>query len=240
MDSSGGPAAIPRLRIPRSGSNSMQDPANSSLSTQAGPSRLPDSRILDEEDIGGITPRAPMIMPLSESHGQEEIQDTPALRLRALLARVPADKSHPVAPSSPESELDAPDFGSSTMRSYAKESLASLFSHARREPGDTPLKVARGRRRRNSVDASDLESGSPRVQKVRQETRDYKGKRKSLSDEETECACLCTCICSCTNMLHSFPTQITEFAVSSSDFRYLTRKTWAISLSATERAFAAG
>lgn len=166
----------------------MMDAANSSLSTQAGPSRLPDSRILDEDDIGGITPKAPSMLPLSGHFGEQRAEeDTPALRLRALLARVPTDRSNAAAvPSSPESEIEAPDFGSSTMQSYAKESLASLFSHARREAGDTPVKSGRGRARRNSVDASDLDSGSPRVQKVREETKDYKGKRKSLSDEESE------------------------------------------------------
>ncbi|KDQ57661.1 hypothetical protein JAAARDRAFT_92325, partial [Jaapia argillacea MUCL 33604] len=116
--------------------------------------------------------------------------DTPAARLRALLARVPnsgnskSSPPYPPAPASPtelESDFDPPNPGPPTP-SFARESLKELFSKALRDPGDTPQK---GRRRRNSIDLSEVE-GSPRLNNVELENTKNKNKRGSLSDEEVE------------------------------------------------------
>ncbi|KAF9241654.1 hypothetical protein BU15DRAFT_44748 [Melanogaster broomeanus] len=110
--------------------------------------------------------------------------DTPAARLRALLAREPRlpRNAIPTTPSAPLSEDDSnddpPQFGSSTS-SLARSSLKDIFSRALREPGDTPQK---GRPRRNSIDTSQVEI-TPRLDRERAQ---HKGKRRSLSDEEAE------------------------------------------------------
>ncbi|KAF9038347.1 hypothetical protein BDZ89DRAFT_945788 [Hymenopellis radicata] len=116
------------------------------------------------------------------------VEDTPAQRLRAIMSRMPPDTSAradapPASPSDRDSDFDPPNLASSTASSY-KGSLKGLISRALRPPGDTPQKD-KGRRRRNSIDTSEVES-SPRVQKVRQERAGVKGKRKSHSDEEVD------------------------------------------------------
>jgi hypothetical protein len=112
--------------------------------------------------------------------------DTPAARLRALLSRVPNSPSNSggftharVASSEPDSDFDPPRASSTNTPSIARESLKDLFSRALRDPGDTPQK---NRRRRNSIDVSEVES-SPRVERERAKN---KGKRRSLSDEEAD------------------------------------------------------
>ncbi|KAF8983098.1 hypothetical protein BDQ17DRAFT_1184496, partial [Cyathus striatus] len=88
--------------------------------------------------------------------------DTPAERLRALLALVPnhpkpigaklSPSSH--TPSEFESDYEPPEPVHDTP-SIARESLRDIFSRALRNPGDTPKKE---RRRRNSIDFSEVES----------------------------------------------------------------------------------
>ncbi|KAG8213993.1 hypothetical protein J3R82DRAFT_10743 [Butyriboletus roseoflavus] len=110
--------------------------------------------------------------------------DTPAARLRALLAREPRPPrdTTPVFPPAPSSEADSAAeparFGSSTS-SVTRESLKDIFSRALREPGDTPQK---GRLRRNSFDGSSMEI-TPVVDRDRGQRR---AARRSLSDEEAE------------------------------------------------------
>ncbi|KAF8170234.1 hypothetical protein K438DRAFT_1502392, partial [Mycena galopus ATCC 62051] len=99
-----------------------------------------------------------------------------AARLRALLHRMPATQSktqaRPASPSEVESDFDPPRF--SPPPSEARKSLKDVFSHAIREPGDTPVK---GRNRRNSTSE---------VDEIPRENAKNKGKRKSLSDEELD------------------------------------------------------
>ncbi|KAH7888632.1 hypothetical protein F5I97DRAFT_1803999 [Phlebopus sp. FC_14] len=109
--------------------------------------------------------------------------DTPAARLRALLARelrsprnVSTDPQAP--PSEVLSDVDAPRSGSTTS-SVVRENLKDIFSRALREPGDTPQKR---RPRRNSVDNGDVEI-TPLFDRERAR---HKSKRQSLSDEEVE------------------------------------------------------
>jgi hypothetical protein len=111
--------------------------------------------------------------------------ETPAVRLRALLNRMPNNKPllvpHP-APRSDvvDSDVDAADDdprppSPSASISVARESLRDIFMRARREPGDTPQKDKTPRLRRGSFDELDQQT------RVR-----LSGKRKSLSDEELE------------------------------------------------------
>lgn len=110
--------------------------------------------------------------------------ETPAARLRALLAREPRSPRNatPFPPPAPSSEADSADepahFGSSTS-SVTRDSLKDIFSRALREPGDTPQK---GRLRRNSFDGSSMEI-TPVVDRDRGQRR---AARRSLSDEEAE------------------------------------------------------
>ncbi|ETW80943.1 hypothetical protein HETIRDRAFT_247509, partial [Heterobasidion irregulare TC 32-1] len=120
-------------------------------------------------------------------------EDTPAARLRALLARVPNSSSYssqtqllhepaPHPPSELDSDFDTPRWNT-TAASVARESLKDLFSNALRDSGDSP-QTGNGRRR-NSIGASELDD-SPRVEKVAEERAKNKGKRRTLSDEELD------------------------------------------------------
>ncbi|OSD01311.1 hypothetical protein PYCCODRAFT_1369675 [Trametes coccinea BRFM310] len=186
------PATIPRLRISRFSPQSN----NQTLTPVAGPSHNPDFLHADDDDEDAeSTPR----MTASAIPDRQSPQatttpglpaETPAARLRALLARVPntPDSATPHAPSfrppappsvsEPDSDFEPP-YSSVTTSSIARESLKELFSRALRSPGNTPRK---GKQRRNSIDTSEVES-SPRVEEERAK---YKGKRRSLSDEEAE------------------------------------------------------
>lgn len=107
--------------------------------------------------------------------------ETPASRLRALLAREPRSPrstTPPAPPSEADSTAGPPRFGSSTS-SVTRGSLKDIFSRALREPGDTPQK---GRPRRNSFDGSSMEI-TPVVDRNRGQRRPP---RRSLSDEEAE------------------------------------------------------
>lgn len=186
------PLPPPRLRLSRNSPSSVHDYSASQNIAYPGSSRLQNpprpalaTTLLERDDDDELlpTPKAstPLILPGASSNSDE----TPATRLRAVLSRVPIESRTPVArppPSVSLSELESdfeplnPVSGPSSM---AQESLKDLFEHALRDPGDTPSK---GRRRRNSIDTSEVES-SPRVARERAKN---KGKRKSLSDEEAE------------------------------------------------------
>ncbi|KAF9467287.1 hypothetical protein BDZ94DRAFT_1156163 [Collybia nuda] len=113
--------------------------------------------------------------------------ETPAERLRAVLARVPTSAKSTHMPHSPvrtpsilDSDFEPPD-GYPATPTIARESLKAIFSRAVRDPGDTPQKERDKLKRRNSIDASEVEA-SPRVS----ERTKNKGKRRSLSDEDVE------------------------------------------------------
>lgn len=168
MDESNGLLSLPRLRLTR---NTVYD--DNSATPTAGPSRLRD----DYEDTE-LTPRIPVQNNLAPL-------ETPAARLRALLARVPKESPRipPPVPSSP-SEPDSDFYPShlNTTNNNPHESLKEIFSRALRDPGDTPQKP---KRRRNSIDLSEVEA-SPRLDRVQKERAKSRSKRKSLSDEELE------------------------------------------------------
>lgn len=196
--------SLPRLRLTRFNHITPSYLENNSFTPIAGPSRLSpdfkpaakDSDSTDEEDDAESTPRLSTSAIVPDRHSPRSSSqatlaaETPAARLRALLARVPNTSSSlqnfsarapvPPSPSEPDSDFDAPSIGFST-RSIARESVRDIFSHALREAGDTPR---RERPRRNS-DVSEVES-SPRVELVQEERAKNKGKRRSMSDEEAE------------------------------------------------------
>jgi serine/arginine repetitive matrix protein 2 len=198
MDSSPSLFPAPRLRVTR---HSQLSPLDDDLSRTptAGPSRLHAPR--DETEDTEDTPRLPVSSSLPSMFAVTE--DTPAARLRALLAQVPNTSSAsrtqllheppPSLPSDRESDFDLPPRWASTSTTSARESLKSLISHALRDPGDTPRKDAR----RNSIDLSEVED-SPRIDRVIQERSRNKGKRMSFSDEELDKS-------SSTFAIHSFP-----------------------------------
>lgn len=192
MTSSGTPLPIPRLRLSRQ-SQKYDDGLDDT--PQAGPSRLsPDGHYNaadtsnhdnDGADDAQSTPKIPILKSMSPepTSAQNAIPptDTPAARLRALLSRVPNSPprvSPYVHSPEPDSDFDPPRSSPTNTPSIVRDSLKDLFSHALRDPGDTPQK----NRRRNTIDVSDTES-SPRVE---QERAKNKGKRRSLSDEEAD------------------------------------------------------
>ena len=187
------PLVVPRLRLNR---HSPRMKPNGDATPIAGPSRIPHDDFLnvpDDDEDSQSTPRISNLTKLaSEKNSPVNPNspalpaDTPAARLRALLARVPNNNTPPASrtyrppsPSDLESDFEPVSASpGSDAPSIARESLKELFSHALREPGDTPLK---GRRRRNSIDAS------PVADKTVREERAYnRGKRASMSDEEAE------------------------------------------------------
>ncbi|KAF7977750.1 hypothetical protein HWV62_2838 [Athelia sp. TMB] len=193
MDSSG---ATPTLQVPRLRLSRLGQKYSDELDTpQAGPSRFsPGSRtpILnghDDSENGDdaqSTPRMPMLTAVQSepnSAAPTPIAETPSARLRALLSRVPRSPSPPRVekppPSEPDSDFDPPRSNVPNTPSIARESLKDLFSRALRDPGDTPQKT---RRRRNSIDVSEVEA-SPRAERERAR---HRGQRPSLSDEEVD------------------------------------------------------
>ncbi|KIK97734.1 hypothetical protein PAXRUDRAFT_194210 [Paxillus rubicundulus Ve08.2h10] len=186
----------PRLRLRRSPSPRMQDNGTDTI-PQPGPSstRIHFASIPDDDDevptprISAKAIASPNGDPAPTSFPDLNTAtaipaDTPAARLRALLAREPRSPRNAAstAPQIPPSEVDSSDdfprFGSDTS-SLARDNLKSIFSRALREPGDTPQK---GRPRRNSVDSSQVEI-TPVLDRERAK---HKGKRRSMSDEEAE------------------------------------------------------
>ena len=188
MDFSPSLPSVPRLRITR---HSQLSPFDDDLSRTptAGPSRL--HAVHDESEDTDATPRLTVSSSLPSAYAVTE--DTPAARLRALLAQVPntstASRTQllheppPSLPSDRESDFEPPPrwANSSTTSSSARDNLRSLFTHALRDPGDTPRKGAR----RNSIDSSEVED-SPRNGLVMEERVRNKGKRMSFSDEELD------------------------------------------------------
>ncbi|CDO75530.1 hypothetical protein BN946_scf184871.g11 [Trametes cinnabarina] len=185
-------ATIPRLRISRFSPQSNDQV----LTPVAGPSHNPDFLHADDDDEDAESTPRMAVSAISDRQSPQATTtpglpaETPAARLRALLARVPntPDSATPHAPSfrppappsisEPDSDFEPP-YPSAMSSSIARESLKELFSRALRSPGNTPRK---GKLRRNSIDASEVEA-SPRVEEERAK---YKGKRRSLSDEEAE------------------------------------------------------
>ncbi|KAH9083633.1 hypothetical protein EDB83DRAFT_2511952 [Lactarius deliciosus] len=189
MDTSPSLLQVPRLRITRYSQLSLS-PLDDDLSRTptAGPSRL-HALHGDNEDTDS-TPRLPVSSSLPSIYAA--VEDTPAARLRALLAQVPNTSSAsrtqllheppPPLPSDRDSDFDPPPkWANSSTTSSARENLKSLFTHALRDPGDTPRKDGR----RNSIDSSEVED-SPRIDRVTQERSRNKGMRTSFSDEELE------------------------------------------------------
>ncbi|KAH9034875.1 hypothetical protein EDB85DRAFT_1889598 [Lactarius pseudohatsudake] len=189
MDTSPSLLQVPRLRITRHPQLSLS-PLDDDLSRTptAGPSHL-HALHGDNEDTDS-TPRLPVSSSLPSIYAA--VEDTPAARLRALLAQVPNTSSAsrtqllheppPPLPSDRDSDFDPPPkWANSSTTSSARENLRSLFTHALRDPGDTPRKDAR----RNSIDSSEVED-SPRIDRVIQERSRNKGKQTSFSDEELE------------------------------------------------------
>lgn len=177
----------PRLRLHRrspSPSSRMSD--NSSEATpQAGPAsaRFSFAAIRDDHEEDELpTPRM-QPRPINSDHTAVPAE-TPAARLRALLAREPRSSrdttpSHPPAPPSEADSFAGPPRLGSSSSSVARESLRNIFSRALREPGDTPEK---NRQRRNSFDGSSMEI-TPVVDRDRGQRR---AARRSLSDEEAD------------------------------------------------------
>jgi len=153
--------------------------------------------IVDEEDDNQPTPRMPpkAIPSPSSSYGPNfdfgastssaTPSDTPAARLRALLARSsdsPNGKYSHTRSFAPPVEAGTgivPSRFTPATPIIIRDSLKDLFSHARREPGDTPQK---SRPRRSSFDSSEMDI-TPVVSREREQ---HKGKRKSLSDDEVD------------------------------------------------------
>lgn len=148
-----------------------------------------DLNALDDEDEES-TPRRPALeiskagSPGATENAESPVVETPAARLRALLARIPNSSTPkaraPPSPTEIESDFEPP--GSSSPQNNngnqtsARESLRDIFSRALRAE-ETPIKDRFQRRpRRNSIGSSGIEE-SPMKMRV---------KRQSLSDEEAE------------------------------------------------------
>ena len=183
------PLSIPRLRLPRHSPQYRDQP----LTPVAGPSHNPDLLHADDDDEDAeSTPRMSASASLDRQSPRVTTSpglpsDNPTARLRALLSRVPNSSSGTtpharplVLPSSSEPESDFEPPHSMSTSTVARESLKELFSHALREPGNTPRK--NGRPRRNSIDASEVEA-NPRAEEKR---ASYRVMRRSLSDEEAD------------------------------------------------------
>ncbi|KAK2467820.1 hypothetical protein APHAL10511_000115 [Amanita phalloides] len=137
----------------------------------------PSAHVDDDDDDDQPTPRL--------SSNTALAAETPAARLRALLARVPNKPSMPLRFDLVDSDVDPPDDYQrppfpSTSLSLARESLRDIFLRARRDPGDTPQKDKTLRPRRSSFDELDSVPNRAHDRPKRP------GKRKSLSDEELE------------------------------------------------------
>ena len=182
----------PRLRMSRNSPVQYDRSSNLASTSEAGPSRLPNfSQILDLDmkDISDSDDQfysSEINTPKITTTPTTTRSDNPAAVLRALLSRLPA---HPPSPTQShdlsvqggterESDFDTVS-ESNAAPSIAQESVKHIFSKALRDPGNTPQKA---RRRRNSIDASEVEA-SPRVEKERATN---KGKRRSVSDDEVE------------------------------------------------------
>lgn len=187
----------PRLRLNRYTPNPrVQDGSDMDFTPVAVPSSARSQfNVVDDEDDNQPTPRMPLrnIASFSNSYGPNSEfgpstssvtpSETPAARLRALLARSSDSPNGKSPPTRPVAQLSEDGTGSVSSRftpatpSITRDSLKDLFSRARREPGDTPQK---SRPRRNSFDTSEMDI-TPVVDREREQ---HKGKRKSLSEDE--------------------------------------------------------
>ncbi|KAG0706047.1 hypothetical protein DFH29DRAFT_903265 [Suillus ampliporus] len=188
----------PRLRLlRRTPSPRVQDSSDMDFTPVAVPSSVRSQfNVADDEDDNQPTPRMPFknIASSSNYYGQNSESapstsyaipsDTPAARLRALIrsSDFPSGRSPPTRSFAQPSEAGTSSVSSRftpATPSVIRDSLKDLFSHARREPGDTPQK---SRPRRNSFDTSEMDI-TPVVDREREH---HKGKRKSLSDDEVD------------------------------------------------------
>ncbi|KAJ7874706.1 hypothetical protein B0H14DRAFT_2343654 [Mycena olivaceomarginata] len=174
MEVEGSYAPPPRLRLSRQPLAAVADRPHSPDDQTPGPSR-PRDRALDLDDPAGRDDD-PQPTPKGHPNSNAPTPTEAAARLRALLHRMPdkpnKTQTRPASPSEVESDFDPPRF--SPPPSEARKSLKDVFSHAVREPGDTPVKTARPRRNSTSE-----------VEDIPREAKN-KGKRKSLSDEELD------------------------------------------------------
>lgn len=183
------PVITPRLRMTRT---PLQYDRNSQVASTfhtGGSSRLTEFSQLVDVDLND------MELPDPSDHSNNSKISTPstatrsekpAAVLRALLSRLPADHRNPTPSHSPsqqysserESDYDISEPENATP-SIAQESLKDIFSKARRDPGNTPQKI---QARRNSVGTSEVDASFS----IEEERMDSKGKRRSVSDDETE------------------------------------------------------
>ncbi|KAJ7251800.1 hypothetical protein B0H12DRAFT_1118928 [Mycena haematopus] len=165
------PQPPPRLRVSRQPLAAVADRPQSPEEQNAGPSRLVGVEL--SGSAGRDDDPEPTPKPHPNSNPVPPLEA--AGRLRALLDLMPKNQSktqaRPASPSEVESDFDPPRF--SPPPSEARKSLKDVFSHAIREPGDTPVKA--GRNRRNSTSE---------VDEIPRDNAKNKGKRKSLSDED--------------------------------------------------------
>ena len=174
------------------------------LAPQAGPSRIssqPDAfSVLHDDEDNQATPRVTARPPV-ESYAdatptQSANEQTGVARLRAIMAlqnqqqqqqqqsqqsiRRPSPPRSTYAASDMESDFESPH--ATVSHSIHMERFKDLFAkvHADMTPPGKRTGV-----RRNSIDTSEVED-SPRVERVQEERAKYKGKRKSVSDEEAE------------------------------------------------------
>lgn len=145
----------------------------------------------EEEEDNSSTPRR---APLDISSEQTPVAstskavfpegETPAARLRSLMARVSNSSTprtaQPIPPSVHDSDIDEPNEmnennAQTQTPSNVHASIRSLFTRALRDPGDTPVK---GRRRRSSIGSNAADES---VAKIRPNFA-----RKSLSDDELD------------------------------------------------------
>jgi hypothetical protein len=189
MDNSLGPRNHALKHHPRVRLGSLFDTpvaGPSRISTQLSTLDVPHS---DGEEDNQPTPKI-TAKPHLGSTADIPAPDKSALRLRSALSQMSNDAATPIARRAPspayedhDSDFEPPNMTiNATDASIAKESLRDLFSKAMI---DTPQKEKSVHRRRNSIDASEVEA-SPRIEIVQLERAKNKGKRRSMSDEEAE------------------------------------------------------
>jgi serine/arginine repetitive matrix protein 2 len=190
--------AVPRLKMSRFSYYSQRSGTDHNLLTpQAGPSRLSAQTDAfdathdddDNQPTPRVTSRPPLDSYVEATPSQSTHGETGAARLRAVMAlqseqQQPSRKASPPRPLYPASDLDS-DFESphaTVSHSVHMDKFKDLFAKVRADM--TPEGKKRSHRR-NSIDSSEVED-SPRAERVQEERAQYKGKRRSMSDEEAE------------------------------------------------------